>query len=224
MLILPPDLGHIHPIKCIPHQTLYFSNCIFCVAGEKKFVCPECSKRFMRSDHLAKHIKTHSNKKGVNSGSAMVASMESAGSSDSIITTAGGTTLILTNIQQGSNAAQEILANAEIPLQLVTTVAAAEVMEWFILHLWTSPSSLLLYTRTCIFIQVLKKNSNYTYINIYFNTEVVRRVHSQFFLRGHMQWRLKIGKYIAVNTQGNALFCIILCSWKCRMPFCFVST
>lgn len=97
--------------------------------GEKKFVCPECSKRFMRSDHLAKHIKTHSNKKGVNSGSAMVASMESAGSSDSIITTAGGTTLILTNIQQGSNAAQEILANAEIPLQLVTTVAAAEVME-----------------------------------------------------------------------------------------------
>ncbi|KAM4559174.1 transcription factor Sp3a isoform 3-T3 [Odontesthes bonariensis] len=97
--------------------------------GEKKFVCPECSKRFMRSDHLAKHIKTHQNKKGVNSGSAMVASMESTGSSDSIITTAGGTTLILTNIQQGSNNAQDILANAEIPLQLVTTVAASEVME-----------------------------------------------------------------------------------------------
>ncbi|XP_071330967.1 transcription factor Sp3a isoform X1 [Trachinotus anak] len=97
--------------------------------GEKKFVCPECSKRFMRSDHLAKHIKTHQNKKGVNSGSSVVASMESAGSSDSIITTAGGTTLILTNIQQGSNTAQDILANAEIPLQLVTTVAASEVME-----------------------------------------------------------------------------------------------
>ncbi|XP_038576445.1 transcription factor Sp3a isoform X1 [Micropterus salmoides] len=97
--------------------------------GEKKFVCPECSKRFMRSDHLAKHIKTHQNKKGVNSGSAVVASMESAGSSDSIITTAGGTTLILTNIQQGSSDAQDILANAEIPLQLVTTVAASEVME-----------------------------------------------------------------------------------------------
>lgn len=98
--------------------------------GEKKFVCPECSKRFMRSDHLAKHIKTHSNKKGMNSSSsAVVASMESAGSSDSIITTAGGTTLILTNIQQGSSAAQDILANAEIPLQLVTTVTAAEVME-----------------------------------------------------------------------------------------------
>ncbi|KAF3694859.1 Transcription factor Sp3 [Channa argus] len=97
--------------------------------GEKKFVCPECSKRFMRSDHLAKHIKTHQNKKGVNSGSAVVASMESAGSSDSIITTAGGTTLILTNIQQGSSNAQDILANAEIPLQFVTTVAPSEVME-----------------------------------------------------------------------------------------------
>ncbi|XP_005799466.1 transcription factor Sp3 isoform X1 [Xiphophorus maculatus] len=96
--------------------------------GEKKFVCPECSKRFMRSDHLAKHIKTHQNKKGVNSGGTVVASMESAGSSDSIIT-AGGTTLILTNIQQGSNNAQDILANAEIPLQLVTTVAASEVMK-----------------------------------------------------------------------------------------------
>ncbi|KAM9803444.1 transcription factor Sp3a isoform X2 [Syngnathus typhle] len=97
--------------------------------GEKKFVCPECSKRFMRSDHLAKHIKTHQNKKGVNSGSAMVTSLESAGSSDSLITTPGGTTLILTNIQQGSNNAQDILANAEIPLQLVTTLAASEVME-----------------------------------------------------------------------------------------------
>lgn len=86
----------------------------------------------MRSDHLAKHIKTHQNKKGVNSGNAVVASVESAGSSDSIIT-AGGTTLILTNIQQGSNNAQDILANAEIPLQLVTTVAASEVMKWFTL-------------------------------------------------------------------------------------------
>lgn len=83
----------------------------------------------MRSDHLAKHIKTHQNKKGVNSSGAVVASMESAGSSDSIITTAGGTTLILTNIQQGSSVAQDLLANAEIPLQLVATVAAGQVME-----------------------------------------------------------------------------------------------
>lgn len=37
----------------------------FCgLAGEKRFECPECSKRFMRSDHLSKHIKTHQNKKG----------------------------------------------------------------------------------------------------------------------------------------------------------------
>lgn len=125
-----------------PHQTWSFhiwhdvsSPNVFSIrlfsfrAGEKKFVCPECSKRFMRSDHLAKHIKTHQNKKGVNSSSAVVASMESAGSSDSIIATAGGTTLILTNIQQGSSNAQDILANAEIPLQLVTTVAPSEVME-----------------------------------------------------------------------------------------------
>lgn len=35
-----------------------------CFPGEKRFECPECSKRFMRSDHLSKHIKTHQNKKG----------------------------------------------------------------------------------------------------------------------------------------------------------------
>ena len=28
--------------------------------GEKKFVCQLCDRRFMRSDHLSKHIKTHS--------------------------------------------------------------------------------------------------------------------------------------------------------------------
>lgn len=38
---------------------------VFCPpTGEKRFECPECSKRFMRSDHLSKHIKTHQNKKG----------------------------------------------------------------------------------------------------------------------------------------------------------------
>ncbi|KAI5621119.1 transcription factor Sp3 isoform X1, partial [Silurus asotus] len=102
--------------------------------GEKKFVCPECSKRFMRSDHLAKHIKTHQ-KKG--SGGAVMASVETSASSDSIIT-AGATTLILTNIQPGavqglatvnatvnSSNSQELLTTAEIPLQLVT-VAASE--------------------------------------------------------------------------------------------------
>ncbi|KPP61400.1 transcription factor Sp3-like [Scleropages formosus] len=106
--------------------------------GEKKFVCPECSKRFMRSDHLAKHIKTHQNKKGMNSSGVATAMVEdsAAASSDSIIT-AAGTTLILTNIQQGSaqglgtvstTTAQELLSNQEIPLQLVT-VSASEVMD-----------------------------------------------------------------------------------------------
>lgn len=91
----------------------------------------------MRSDHLAKHIKTHQ-KKG--SSGAVVASVETTASSDSIITS-GATTLILTNIQPGAvqglatvNAtvntsnSQELLTTAEIPLQLVT-VAASEAAE-----------------------------------------------------------------------------------------------
>lgn len=36
-------------------------------------------------------------------------------------------------------------------------------------------------------------------------------------------WKIKVEEDIAVNTQGNALFCTILCSWKCRVPFCFES-
>uniref|UniRef100_A0A8C6MRW4 Trans-acting transcription factor 3 n=2 Tax=Mus TaxID=862507 RepID=A0A8C6MRW4_MUSSI len=105
--------------------------------GEKKFVCPECSKRFMRSDHLAKHIKTHQNKKVIHSSSTVLASVE-AGRDDALIT-AGGTTLILANIQQGSvsgigtvntsaTSNQDILTNTEIPLQLVT-VSGNETME-----------------------------------------------------------------------------------------------
>jgi uncharacterized Zn-finger protein len=27
--------------------------------GEKRFACSKCGKRFMRSDHLSKHLKTH---------------------------------------------------------------------------------------------------------------------------------------------------------------------
>ncbi|XP_036276551.1 transcription factor Sp3 isoform X1 [Pipistrellus kuhlii] len=105
--------------------------------GEKKFVCPECSKRFMRSDHLAKHIKTHQNKKGIHSSSTVLASVETA--RDDTLITAGGTTLILANIQQGSvsgigtvntstTSNQDILTNTEIPLQLVT-VSGNETME-----------------------------------------------------------------------------------------------
>lgn len=83
--------------------------------GEKKFVCTECSKRFMRSDHLAKHIKTHQNKKGG------VPSSTSPPTTDAVIT-ADGTTLIL------QTATHDLVANQEIPLQLVT-VASGEVME-----------------------------------------------------------------------------------------------
>lgn len=110
----------------------------FVVTGEKKFVCSECSKRFMRSDHLAKHIKTHQNKKV--GGGTVVASVGGTVSSDSIIT-AGGTTLILTNIQPGAvqglatvnatvntSGSQEHLGTAEIPLQLVS-VSAGDVAE-----------------------------------------------------------------------------------------------
>ncbi|KAM9786724.1 transcription factor Sp3-like [Syngnathus typhle] len=85
--------------------------------GEKKFVCGECSKRFMRSDHLAKHIKTHQNKKG-----GAPASSSSPLPADTLIT-ADGTTLILQ-----STGAHNLVANQEIPLQLVT-VAPGEVME-----------------------------------------------------------------------------------------------
>lgn len=27
--------------------------------GDKRFECAQCQKRFMRSDHLTKHYKTH---------------------------------------------------------------------------------------------------------------------------------------------------------------------
>ncbi|KAM9841928.1 transcription factor Sp3-like [Aulostomus maculatus] len=85
--------------------------------GEKKFVCTECSKRFMRSDHLAKHIKTHQNKKG-----GVPTSTSPPTTTDTVIT-ADGTTLILQ-----TTTAHDLVANQEIPLQLVT-VAPGEVME-----------------------------------------------------------------------------------------------
>lgn len=84
--------------------------------GEKKFVCTECSKRFMRSDHLAKHIKTHQNKKGG------VPPSSPPPTTDTVIT-ADGTTLILQTAT-----AHDLIANQEIPLQLVT-VAPGEVLE-----------------------------------------------------------------------------------------------
>lgn len=70
----------------------------------------------MRSDHLAKHIKTHQNKKTV------VPISTPSPTPDTIIT-ADGTALILQ-----TTAAHDLVANQEIPLQLVT-VAPGEVME-----------------------------------------------------------------------------------------------
>jgi len=34
-------------------------------AGDKRFECNQCQKRFMRSDHLTKHYKTHINTKNL---------------------------------------------------------------------------------------------------------------------------------------------------------------
>ena len=52
------------PITVYFHWYGQYSNKMFSLAfpGEKKFACEECGKRFMRSDHLSKHIKTHTNK------------------------------------------------------------------------------------------------------------------------------------------------------------------
>uniref|UniRef100_A0A2I2ZF16 C2H2-type domain-containing protein n=1 Tax=Gorilla gorilla gorilla TaxID=9595 RepID=A0A2I2ZF16_GORGO len=105
--------------------------------GEKKFVCSECSKCFVSSDHLAKHTETQQNKKGIHSSSTVLASVEDV--QDDTLITAGGTKLILANIQQASvsgigtvntSAASnpDTLTNTEIPLWLVT-VSGNETME-----------------------------------------------------------------------------------------------
>ena len=49
------------PLKS--HKTLLsivITFCLFYFTGEKRFACPVCNKKFMRSDHLSKHVKTHS--------------------------------------------------------------------------------------------------------------------------------------------------------------------
>ena len=50
--------------KHIIRKNIFFSelfNFFFCLQGEKRFGCPTCNKRFMRSDHLNKHLKIHAN-------------------------------------------------------------------------------------------------------------------------------------------------------------------
>lgn len=83
----------------------------FCL-GEKRFECPECSKRFMRSDHLSKHVKTHQNKKGGGTALAIVTS----GELDSSVTEVLGSPRIVTvaAISQDSNpATPNVSANME---------------------------------------------------------------------------------------------------------------
>lgn len=42
-----------------------------CLIPIHRFACPVCNKRFMRSDHLAKHVKTHnSTGSGIKKGSS----------------------------------------------------------------------------------------------------------------------------------------------------------
>lgn len=42
-----------------------FGNSYFFFSGDKRFECAQCQKRFMRSDHLTKHYKTHLGTKGL---------------------------------------------------------------------------------------------------------------------------------------------------------------
>lgn len=41
------------------------SLCFCSPTGDKRFECSQCQKRFMRSDHLTKHYKTHINTKNL---------------------------------------------------------------------------------------------------------------------------------------------------------------
>jgi transcription factor Sp8 len=48
--------------------------------GEKRFSCMVCNKKFMRSDHLAKHVKTHNGTS--ENGAARKGSSESCSDSE----------------------------------------------------------------------------------------------------------------------------------------------
>lgn len=62
----PTNCSAIVELTLVSTVTMFFVVFIlisFCVSGEKRFQCSECLKRFMRSDHLSKHLKTHQAKK-----------------------------------------------------------------------------------------------------------------------------------------------------------------
>lgn len=51
------SLRFCHPVV---HTRFCVAICIFfLILGEKNFICPVCEKRFMRSDHLSKHVRRH---------------------------------------------------------------------------------------------------------------------------------------------------------------------
>ncbi|KAJ8264826.1 hypothetical protein COCON_G00139250 [Conger conger] len=74
---------------------------------EKKFSCTICPRRFMRSDHLSKHIKTHSNKKDTMATTAGPAPSPSP----SVITT--DTTAVATDTTDGPAPEQHGLITME---------------------------------------------------------------------------------------------------------------
>ncbi|MGH0148388.1 UNVERIFIED_CONTAM: hypothetical protein FKN15_039510, partial [Acipenser sinensis] len=75
---------------------------------EKRFECPECSKRFMRSDHLSKHIKTHQNKKGA----AALAIVTTEDMEDAVNDVLGSPRIVtVASLSQDSNPASPIASS-----------------------------------------------------------------------------------------------------------------
>lgn len=72
---------------------------VYLSSGEKKFACTECPKRFMRSDHLSKHVKTHMNKKPPTVASSNAATTVSPDAASPAAGTEAGTGAVSANDQ-----------------------------------------------------------------------------------------------------------------------------
>lgn len=72
---------------------------VYLSSGEKKFACTECPKRFMRSDHLSKHVKTHMNKKSLTVTSSNAATTVSPDAASPAAGTEAGTGAVSANDQ-----------------------------------------------------------------------------------------------------------------------------